>query len=801
MKKVHLIGNAHIDPVWLWQWQEGYSEVKATFRSVLDRMKEFPYFKFTSACSIYYKWIEESDREMFDEIAARIKEGRWNIAGGWIIQPDCNIPCGESFARHSLIGQRYFKEKFGVTAKTGYNVDSFGHNGNIPKILRNSGMENYVFMRPGIHEKKLMSSLFDWESSDGSRVRAYRIPPNYCINDKSFQYFGDIENMAQNENHDMMAFYGIGNHGGGPTIQLLDKMSRELNENYLYSTVDEYFAAVKDEQVPLLNDDLQFHAKGCYSACSQVKGDNRKSENSLIECEKFSVLSNYLMNTPYPGEKLTGAWENVLFNQFHDILGGCSIREAYTDARYLNDEAMSIAQRHSNFALQQISWNIDTMNGRELKKYYRSPEFAVGWKCDEGLGTPLVVFNSLPYEVNQVVTVKKLAKRITDKDNNDVKIQTVRDSKTNGGDKWATAFIASVPAYGYTVYRMYFDDEADNYDNLFATTTNSIENGKIKITFSKISGEVISIYHKERREELLAAPTQTVLIDESCCDTWAHGIQEFDNVIKTAKRGRLKLTEAGPCRVTMRSAVKIGNSTVIRDYSLLDNSDEIIVKCRIDFREKNKMLKFRFPCAVYGEAFCQIPFGYIKRECDGKEQVGGSWMTVTDKKRGLVVTNDSKYSFDVDKNVMSLTVLRGAIYADHYGQKDRDEDCVYMEQGIHEFIYSLSAFKSISCCEKAALNLNNPVTLITETFHKGKLPTSFSGINVNKDNIIVTAIKKHEDSDGIIVRCVEIENRDTEAKIEVLGSTVTVNFTKGQVKTLLIKDGIAEQVNFMEWAK
>ena len=97
MNKIHLIGNAHLDPVWLWQWYEGYAEVKATFRSALDRMKEFPDYKFTSACAAYYEWVRDSDPAMFDEIRERVKEGRWCVTGGWYIQPDCNIPSGESF--------------------------------------------------------------------------------------------------------------------------------------------------------------------------------------------------------------------------------------------------------------------------------------------------------------------------------------------------------------------------------------------------------------------------------------------------------------------------------------------------------------------------------------------------------------------------------------------------------------------------------------------------------------------------------------------------------------------------------
>ena len=154
-KKMYMIGNSHIDPVWLWNWQEGFQEIKATFRSALDRMKEFDDFIFTCSAASYYEWVEQNDPEMFKEIRARVAEGRWVLAGGWWIQPDCNAGCGESFVRQGLYGQRYFLEKFGKTATFGYNVDSFGHNGMLPQILKKSGMDGYVFMRPGRHEKHL----------------------------------------------------------------------------------------------------------------------------------------------------------------------------------------------------------------------------------------------------------------------------------------------------------------------------------------------------------------------------------------------------------------------------------------------------------------------------------------------------------------------------------------------------------------------------------------------------------------------------------------------------------------------
>ena len=170
--KLHMIGHAHIDPVWLWRWQEGFHEVKATFQSALERMKEYDDFIFVASSAAFYEWVEKSAPAMFEEIKARIMEGRWQVVGGWWIEPDCNIPNGESFVRQGLYGQRYFKEKFGVVARVGFNVDSFGHSGTLPQILKKSEIPYYTFLRPMPHEKSMPSRLFWWESPDGSRVLA-----------------------------------------------------------------------------------------------------------------------------------------------------------------------------------------------------------------------------------------------------------------------------------------------------------------------------------------------------------------------------------------------------------------------------------------------------------------------------------------------------------------------------------------------------------------------------------------------------------------------------------------------------
>lgn len=799
MKKIHLIGNAHLDFVWQWQWQEGFAEIKATFRSALDRMNEFPDYNFTSACSFYYMWIEKSDPKMFEEIRQRVKEGRWNIVGGWCVQPDCNAPDGESFARHALISQRYFKEKFGVTAKTGYNVDSFGHNGGLPKILKNSGMSNYVFMRPMKNEKTLPQSLFKWESADGSSVTTYRIPYFYNIDNTRFEVFEQIKDM--NENTDMMAFFGIGNHGGGPTIELLDRMSRELGKEYVHSTPDRYFEAVKGETLPVVKDDLQFHAKGCYSACTSIKSGNRYAESAMLDAEKFSVLSNKLAETQYPSKEFDQGWKNILANQFHDILGGCSVREAYTDAAYVHGETMSIAMRSSNFALQQISWNIDTMDGKELKAYKLTNKPSAIWTCEENIGTPVVVFNPLAYPIKKVVTIREVPLYITDDKGNEIPCQKVRDSKTDGDSKFGCAFVAEVPALGYRTYRMYFKSEGSNaLKNEFIYTNCSVENPYVKIEFDENSGEIKSIFDKTGKGELLSSHTQTVFVDETHCDTWAHDIKEFKDVVGTFEKGEVKLIETGPVRAVIRSKMSLFGTTIIRDYAVEAGSGTVYVKAKIDFHEKHKMLKFNIPVKVTNpKAFCKIPYGFISRPTDGTEQPCGSWVAMTDENGGAVVANDSKYSFAADKNVLSLTVMRGAIYLDHFG--NRDEFCEYMDQGEHFFEYSISPFESFSKAERVAALINSKPQTVMETFHHGKLGTNYSGIKISADNIAVTAIKKHEDSNAVVLRCYEADGKDTKSTFNVFGTEFEACFGHNEVKTFVISGKGAEEVDFMEWKK
>lgn len=245
-KKLHMIGNAHLDPVWLWNWQEGFQEVKATFRSALDRMNEDENFVFTCSSAAFYEWVEHNNPQMFEEIKKRVAEGRWEIVGGWWIQPDCNIPSGEAFARQGLYGQRYFKEKLNTLATTGYNVDSFGHNGNLPQILKKSGLDNYVFMRPMPLEKGLPGRTFWWKSMDGSSVMTYRIPYEYCSS--RLLFVAELPSMG----YEVFRLYLKAEDAPRfPHVKVTDNMLENARYRISFDEATGYLASLYDKQSDL----------------------------------------------------------------------------------------------------------------------------------------------------------------------------------------------------------------------------------------------------------------------------------------------------------------------------------------------------------------------------------------------------------------------------------------------------------------------------------------------------------------------------------------------------------------------
>lgn len=793
---IHMIGNAHIDPVWLWLWQEGYQEVKATFRSALDRMTESDDFVFTCACADYYRWVEENDPPMFEEMRKRIAEGRWRVVGGMWIQPDCNMPSGESFARQFLYSQRYFHEKFGVVAKTAYNVDSFGHNGMFPQIFKRAGIENYVMMRPGVHENpEIPGWLFDWVSPDGSAVRTYRIPDGYgsrygsCDDDIEL-----VRKIEQELGHDMMCFYGVGNHGGGPTISNIKAIhayqAAHPEAGVAFSSPDQFFDAVKGAKVPVWKSEMQHHASGCYSATSLIKRYNRKAENALLSAETMGVIGS--VRAGHKIGRMTQGWRNLMFNQFHDVMCGCSIQEAYEDARSQLGETISIAQREQNAAIQAMSWKVDTAQGMPGRVRSKESHFRL-WELN-GQGTPLVVFNPHAFRVKSVVQLYGAVARATDEAGNELPIQTVRASRTNGRDKWDSIIEADVPAFGHRLYWVYLAGEHMEAKSGLTATEHSLENDRISMKFDPETGAIVSLFDKAAGYESLSAPAKLRLFDNEFADTWAHMEFTFDAPKGDFAAPIFELLESGPIRAKLRVTTRYNDSTFIAEYMLGAQDDQIEVSARLDMGEKFRMAKLCFPVnAENPVARAEIAYGVIERKCDGCEETAQRWTGLAGDQGGLAVLNDSKYSFSAPGAELRLTVANTSIYADHYGQNTRDADCRHMDMGEQEFRYALvphgGCWKKKNLARRGEV-FNMPVISIVETYHEGPLGPVSEGIGDLPGNVSVGALKRAEDGAGDVMRFTETQGQavETEIDLKLAGRTFPLALAPWELKTVYIPD-------------
>ena len=791
MAKIHLIGNAHLDPIWLWRWQEGFSEILATYRSALDRMKEFPDFNFTTACAVYHEWIEKVDPEMFAEIQKRVKEGRWNIVGGWFLQPDCNIPSGESFARHGLISQRYFKDKLGVTAKIGYNVDSFGHNASLPQILKMSGMEGYVFMRPMPEEQGRDETVFLWESADGTRIPAYRIPHFYNIDTTRMEVFDWIREKADKLDMDLMAFYGVGNHGGGPTIELLHAMNQYEMGEKVYSSPDRYFSEVDKENLPVIADELQHHARGCYSVCTSIKKGNRLCENNLIATETLCSMANELVGTKYPAKKLKKAWKNVLMNQFHDIVGGCCVKKAYEDASYLHGEVMSITEQEMNHAMQTIAQKINTLHGEQLP-YYKvgHPAHWMLWESEK-IGTPIVVFNPHTWTVQMPIEAACIATKVTDDKDVEVPFQIVRGHYVDGpNNRMQTIFTAEVEPLGYRVYRIFTEQKSEmKFVNQLKATEHSLENEQIRVDFDKETGDICRIYDKKKQCLIMEGACRAILLDETEADTWAHAKTYLGELEGQFGEPKFSVIEEGDVRATLRVKTHYKGSTLQRDYIITPDSNVIKVNVKVDFQEKHRTLKFAFPAGAKN-TMAKIPFGTISRENGLGEEPCGSWIATGT----LGIANDCKYAYDTTEYEVRLTILRSAAYADHWGV--RDEFCENMDMGVHECSYMLFPYESNAKAEQVAEELNMGLRAIVTSFHEGTLPERYSCYSCEAKHIVVTSVKQSEDGLEKVIRFYEADGIGEDVEMKVFSKNLKASAAHHEIKTIRT-DG--EELNLIEW--
>ena len=813
--KIHLIGSAHLDPIWLWRWQEGCGEVLQTFRSALDRLNEYPDFVFTCSSAAYYKWVEEIAPDMFEEIVARVKEGRWVPVNGWWVQPDCNMPSGESFARQALYSQLYYYEKFGKICSTGYNVDSFGHNGNLPQLIFKGGMNAYVMMRPGEHEHPGIPWTFLWKGIDGTKMPTFRIKESYTASGQRAldDRMAEAEQRIAEDGHGVMLFYGVGNHGGGPTRWDIEYMQQNLTrEGYhrmKFDSPDGYFHSLCCEMpdLPIWEDDLQHHASGCYSATSLVKQLNRRAENALYAAEAFSTAAAKTAGMGDKSATFKEAWHEVNFNQFHDILCGCSIMEAYEDVRDAMGHALNLAAKTQNEALLRMARQVDTWVEGVSEPY------AAVRNHDCPFPRPVIVFNPLSFPVKAPVRSLNPSHTVKDEQGNDVPFQNVRSSRSNDSHL-DTLFLADLPAYGYRTYWM----ELRDWEHPVQTAVTgvkaeglSMENEHLSVTFDEKTGFITGLTDKAAGfdyaspDKPVAVPT---VIKDDKTDTWAHNVFTFHDVMGTMALESIELVESGPARAVIRTKHTFGKSSLTQDFILGSEQKTLRVKCKALWQEQFTLLKMSFPVAGDNAVnYYEIPGGMIRRPCDGDEEPAGKFGAISfdnGARRTLAVVNDSKYSYDCPGNDLRLTGIRNVIFADHYSHRPA-ANFNFCDEGLQRFeygVYVADGEAGETDAAKEAIGFNVRPAVVSESFHKGTEPQCKSLMSVSADNVVMTACKFCEDGSGdTVLRFYETSGRETRAHIvcDMLDAAFTADFGPFEVKTFRIDaEGRVTETNFLE---
>ncbi|MBK9391038.1 MAG: hypothetical protein IPN68_12910 [Bacteroidetes bacterium] len=663
-------------------------------------------------------------------------------------------------------------------------------------------MENYIFMRPGPKEKTIPADLFWWEGPDGTRVLTYRIQMSYndggSVNNR---IKGIIEQAVGQPMKSFMGYYGVGDHGGGATKESIKSIEALKTEKgapvVFFSTTDNYFKEIRDDKklnLPVVKDDLQHHAAGCYTAEWEIKKNNRMSEAALVTAEKIASVGSKVWGAKYPYKELSEAWHRVLFLQFHDSLAGTSLYEHSQTAREGHGYALDIASQATVLAVQKLEWQVPAEDPASQYMIVFNPH---AWEVN----------SNIEYDFNQGKYLK--SSRVEDEKGNPLLHQWAPGSTETGSRKKLVVNTA-IPAFGYRQIRL-FDGDPAGLKSTVKAEGNFIENEFLKVYFSENGS--IGIYDKEKGKEVFAGGStgcKAVIIDDPS-DTWSHDIKSFSNEIASFGNATFKILENGPLRTKIRVRSGYGNSGLTIDWTLYSGSRHLEAKITLDWHEHLKMLKFSFPVNVESPAATyETPYGHIVRATNGDEDPGQRWIDLSGLKSGsrcgLTVINDAKYGYSVNGNDMRISVARSAVYAHHNPKVlDMAEEHLWMDQGIQTFRMLLvphaDTWKEINIPRIADEFISPPVP-IYQGIHGGTMPKSGSFISVDAKDVNVTAVKLSEKGEDIIIRCVETSGSGTQATVDLRFAELkwSGNFRPCEIKTLRLNLNTKEihEVNLLE---
>ncbi len=760
---IHFAGNAHIDMAWLWKFEETVQVSYETFASALNFADMDDEFVYSQSQAQAYWWIENRFPNMFKKIQEKVKNGQWEIVGGMWIEPDLNVPSGEALVRQILYGKRYFLDKFGVDVRIGYNPDSFGYNIMLPQIFKKAGIDFFITQKIGWNDtNKFPHRLFWWESPDGSRILTF-FPHTYVHSAQTTETASQFKEFKEmSGSNDQLVLYGVGNHGGGPTQVHIDNIQK-MKKIDAFPTVKESstidFMKLSNENAqkldyPVYKDELylEYH-RGVQTTQADNKRSNRISEILLEEAEKFAVIAD----NEYPRDELNEAWRLTMFNQFHDILPGTSISEVYDDSDVQYAFVKSLGDRMINNALTE------TIN----KINYKSE------------GIPVVVFNPLSWERTEVTQVMppehyEDGMGLFDSDGNEIPYIVLEGQ---------ISFIAEkIPSVGYKTYYLRTGRNRSLTSEM-KVTDNTIENSSLIVTLDPTTGNIISLFDKKNNREVLEPGKQgnvLELLDDrpSQWDAWNIGFNGEMWEVNDVKKMSVKSNS--PLKASIRIEKEFSSSQYAQELILYKDSPVLDIVTSVDWDEHRKFLKAAFNLNVKNDvATYEIPYGTIQRATipknsfdEAKTEVAAQkWIDLTDRSGdyGVSLLNDSKYGFDIKESKMRISLLKAPKYPDPNA-----------DIGKHKFTYSLYPHKGgwrEADTFRKAYQLNYPLIARTGGRNTGDMPEVLSYASTDQPEIIITVVKKSEDSDDIIVRFHETHGKQVNTTLKFNKSIVRVKET------------------------
>ncbi|GAC1441533.1 MAG: hypothetical protein NVSMB59_01810 [Vulcanimicrobiaceae bacterium] len=622
---VYLATYSHVDPDWLWPYQEGEQQAHATFRSVLGILDAFPDLRFSMTSAVHYKWVRESDPALFARIVAAVARRQWEPLGGWWVEADTNVPSGESLMRQAAYGQAEFERAFGVRSKIAFLPDSFGSSANLPEILRAQGMTGYVLKRGEFEDGTTPPpARFTWQGLGESTIAAYKLPLWNGSNDVPAK-LAELAAMKIGGDPPLVVF-GLGDHGGGPSraaMRSIETYRKTTGAVALAMTrIDDFFARATPAP-QRLRGELGGDLVGSYVNAGNYKRALVAAERTLLDIERYDVMWHLGSGSIAPPPDLTDAWQTLLARCHHDTVSGTAAQESMRSAREDLDAIAVTGRRTATRVLEKIVDRIAHPNPDDYVVAVFNP-------LEREVDVPVVhVVGAGSFSHDADYTLRDVPTAAFDATGASLPLQIAQaDDGLFSGAIYPLATRVRVPAFGYaTVHLRKVQSVAVPRDA--PAFSRELRNESIAVTFDEKTGQPASILDA-RGNELLREPAKLVAYVDHA-DTWGRfGVPvRAQDVAGQAVVQSMRAMERGPARSVLRVWTTYGTSSIRQDWSLAPGEATLRCELRASWHENQTRLAFALaPRFAYANATYDVPFGRVTRALSEFVKPASSWMSV-----------------------------------------------------------------------------------------------------------------------------------------------------------------------------